>query len=304
MSFLNPVNEPVLRFSSTDADAPQINYAARTAGDVKTVLKACLVTGYGAKASAGWSIVNEVDNVCEFVSPSVAMSDYRLGIDDTSAASTTWYYQYQDARVNPSYNTPKKDFSSITKTSSNNGWQLLVTANGVLFVEIVHSTPLNAQVARVTWFGQMRLFLSANTGRNITYWCAGYASPSNQPSEVFNPLTMAKHHYDINGSTTGLQFTYVGSQHFTSNITQYASDATVPEVLSALFLGNPHLVVAQHPAVMLSKPVSNADLYGVKDVVLGARSAIKICVTYEDARADQLNQVMRYINVFSDYWEF
>lgn len=66
MSFLNPVSEPVKRFKSTDAGAPQINYNARVSGDVKTVLKACLVTGYGAKASAGWSIVNEVDHVAEF----------------------------------------------------------------------------------------------------------------------------------------------------------------------------------------------------------------------------------------------
>ena len=143
MSFLNPVSEPVLRFSSTDASAPQINYNARTAGDIKAVLKACLVTGYGAKASAGWSIVNEINHVAEFVSPSAAMSDYRLGVDDSTTIKTTWYYQYQDARTNPNYNEPTKSFSYVDKTHASNGWQMLVTERGIVFIELVQNSVVN-----------------------------------------------------------------------------------------------------------------------------------------------------------------
>lgn len=174
MSFLNPVSEPVLRFSSTDAGAPQINYNARVAGDVKTVLKACLVTGYGDKASAGWSIANEVNHVAEFVSPSVAMSDYRLGIDDTSTSSTTWYYQYQDVRVNPSYNAPIKSLSAANKTHASNGWQLLVTERGIMFIEIIFHTSLNKTAARLTYFGQVKSALPSSDGRNMMFFNLGH----------------------------------------------------------------------------------------------------------------------------------
>lgn len=56
MSFLTPVKVPVKVYLSTDKDAPKLD---RTAGCVATILKACLVTGYGDKQGAGWSLAFE-----------------------------------------------------------------------------------------------------------------------------------------------------------------------------------------------------------------------------------------------------
>lgn len=47
--------KPII-YKSTDAGAPQLTV---TAGAMNTVIKACLVTGYGSKAAAGWEIVHE-----------------------------------------------------------------------------------------------------------------------------------------------------------------------------------------------------------------------------------------------------
>jgi hypothetical protein len=194
MSFLNPVNEPVLRFKSTDAGAPQINYNARVAGDVKTVLKACLVTGYGDKASAGWSIVNEVNHVAEFVSPAVAMSDYRLGIDDTSASSTTWYYQYQNVRKNPSLNAPIKNFGSyIDKNHASNAWQLLVTQRGLYFVEICKHSGGDVLVARMTYWGMVKSALVSDVGENISWFCVGWCAPQIDPKAFFVDFNTKAH---------------------------------------------------------------------------------------------------------------
>lgn len=126
MSFLNPVNEPVLRFSSTDTDAPQIDYNSRTSSDIKTVLKACLVTGYGTTASAGWSITNETTNDAEFVSPSAAMSSYRIGVTGGSYR-TDWYYMHNNVKKTPASGAVLQEVSSIDKTHPSNGWELLVT---------------------------------------------------------------------------------------------------------------------------------------------------------------------------------
>lgn len=52
MSLSQPVRYPVKYYSHLDAGAPQL---ANADGVIKTILKACLVTGYGTKAGAGWT---------------------------------------------------------------------------------------------------------------------------------------------------------------------------------------------------------------------------------------------------------
>lgn len=196
MSFLNPVNEPVLRFSSTDASAPQINYNARVAGDVKTVLKACLVTGYGAKASAGWSVVNEVDHVAEFVSPSAAMSDYRLAIDDTSASTTTWYYKYQSSKVNLTGASTLKSPTPFNLSHASNGWDLLVTSRGFYFIDNLYHTTVASLCNNVIYFGALKSTVSQVTSKNIAWFCLGFSSsPIVRPTDFFiaSPNSNSQH---------------------------------------------------------------------------------------------------------------
>lgn len=181
MSFLNPVNEPVLRFKSTDAGAPQINYNARVAGDVKAVLKACLVTGYGTKASAGWSIVNEVGHVAEFVSPSAAMSDYRFKADDSSASSLVW--SYTQSEVSKSLgavgSVNKSPSSDVQKTNSSNGWELLVTAQGFWFIDALYIPILSGLACHFTYFGRVKsALLLADSVDNIGFSAFGVLDTS------------------------------------------------------------------------------------------------------------------------------
>lgn len=58
MSLRNPVKYPVKYYSWQDDQAPQL---ANADGVIKTILKACLVTGYGSKAGAGWTALFEDD---------------------------------------------------------------------------------------------------------------------------------------------------------------------------------------------------------------------------------------------------
>lgn len=58
MSLKQPVQYPVKYYSHLDAGAPQI---ANVDGNIKTILKACLITGYGTKESAGWTALFEDD---------------------------------------------------------------------------------------------------------------------------------------------------------------------------------------------------------------------------------------------------
>ncbi|SLJ84500.1 hypothetical protein [Psychrobacter sp. DAB_AL43B] len=301
MSFLNPVNEPVLRFKSTDASAPQINYNARVAGDVKAVLKACLVTGYGAKASAGWSIVNEVNHVAEFVSPSAAMSDYRLGIDDTSASSTTWYYQYQDARVNPSYNAPVKAFVAVDKTSGENGWQLLVTERGILFIELTQHTAVSKLSARITYLGAVKSALTSNTGKNIMFFNIGQNATTPIPYSFYSANTYT--HVQLSDNSN----TYLSAAGSTAlEAAEYALDIGVVDLVSPIYLVSAlkNMVIAELPP-MLSKTVNKtADLYGISEQALGARNVLSVCAGSSTSNFIQATSRARTFLIKTDYWEY
>lgn len=303
MSFLNPVNEPVLRFSSTDAGAPQINYNSRVAGDVKAVLKACLVTGYGAKASAGWSIANEVNHVAEFVSPSAAMNDYRLGVDDSSASSTTWYYQYQDARLNPVRNTLAKNraYGDFNKTSAKNGWQLLVTQKGIFYIEIIDSTVNGDTVARLLYWGQCKSAL-ADDGINVSFWNLGHAS-ENTYAHNFFARASTEAHYRLAGYNS-LNFSSANISAITSTITANQS-AIAAKLVSTLYLQNSNgFFVAEQPGIMLQSVSDITRPYGVYDTAVGDRPAISICLIGETGSLAQHIQYARTVLVYLDYWEY
>ena len=244
MSFLNPVNEPVLRFSSTDAGAPQINYNARVAGDVKTVLKACLVVGYGDKSSAGWSIANEVDHVAEFVSPSAAMSDYRLGIDDTSTSNTTWYYQYQNVRVDPDNKTITKAPSYILKTSPDNKWDLIVTARGLFFVESFYCTTVNKVLSRMTYFGQLKSAVGSANQKNIAFWSVGYSLDTTYVAQFFQDYTLVDKHFVL-ADYTGIKVMGANFEILSETTKSYSADAKI-EMSNPMYLRSDTILVAEN----------------------------------------------------------
>lgn len=300
MSFLNPVNEPVKRFSSTDADAPQINYAARVAGDVKTVLKACLVTGYGAKTSAGWSIANEVDHVAEFVSPSAAMSDYRLGINDSLATKTDWYYQYQNARVNPAYNAPIKSFGFINKTHVDNGWQLFVTERGIVFVELGYNTGAAKLAARITYWGAIKLGLLDNTGQNIAFFNVGENAQIGANSQFYSP---SYPHYRLSSYTSA---SIISALPLARTNADYTTGISSMDMISGLYLSSSDYktLLGEQPG-LLSKVVNiDADMYGISDSTIGSRPFFKCCAGATTNLVDYIYIRGRVFLIPLDYWEY
>lgn len=300
MSFLNPVNEPVHRFKSTDAGAPQINYAARVAGDVKAILKACLVTGYGAIASAGWTAVNEVAHVIEFISPSAAMSDYRLGIDDASASSTTWYYQYQDARTNPVGNSINRNFTAANNSSIKNGWQLLVTSNGIVLVELIEMSVNSGLVTRVTYWGALKSTVEVS-GRNIAFWSVGADSPSATPSAFFSN-TAVNANYKVN-SLEGLKMTAV---NFTAVTSGYIKTPSYIELISPIFVESANGdLVAQQPAVSLRTGVSIDSIFTISETTQSdGRNMLNVCIAYAAGGLSTLKAYAATLSIYTDYWEY
>lgn len=92
MSLSQPIKHPVKVFLSTDKDAPQLN---RQANELQVILKACLVTGYGDKQGAGWTIAFEDDKQgIKVLAPKMsAYSHFFLKLsNDTGRECTTQVY--------------------------------------------------------------------------------------------------------------------------------------------------------------------------------------------------------------------
>lgn len=302
MSFLNPVNEPVLRFSSTDVGAPQINYASRTSGDLKAVLKACLVTGYGAKASAGWSIVNEVNHVAEFVSPSAAMSDYRLGVNDTSASSTTWYYQHQNSRVNPSSNTVTKNPSDTNKTHPKNGWILLVSPRGFYLIESIYVSVYSDIVARLTCFGQLKSALETVNGKNMAFWAVGLGSASITAAHFFKPITgqfAVPPYHVVEGYSSSLIF--AGANLNLLEKINGGKDSKA-ELINTLYIVDSESLIAEYPGILI-KNTNNIE-YNVYEATVGGRQVLYACLGVATSNTATPARFSVPVMIYLDYWEY
>lgn len=123
MSYLNPITLTPKLYQSTDPQAPQLTGQA---SDIKSIFKACLATGYGDKIGAGFTLDNETDTVCEFISPNIAMS--KIGVDSRIGGSQLYYYhknnKIQQVTINTRSNSQVKDMQ----------WTMLACELGLYFV--------------------------------------------------------------------------------------------------------------------------------------------------------------------------
>lgn len=122
MSYLNPITLTPKLYQSTDPQAPQLTGAM---GDYKSVWKACLVTGYGNKQGAGFSLDNETDRSCDFISPNIMMS--KIGVEEDNSTYRPYYYNGTNKTSQGTNNTSKS-------SARNASWTMLVCELGVYFI--------------------------------------------------------------------------------------------------------------------------------------------------------------------------
>lgn len=92
MSFINPEKVPVTVYRWDDEDAPRLD---RSPNCVATIFKACLVTGYGSKQGAGWTMPYEDTNAgVKVLRPEVGVEqDFYLRLsNDTGREMTAQVY--------------------------------------------------------------------------------------------------------------------------------------------------------------------------------------------------------------------
>lgn len=141
--------KPII-YSSHDAGAPQLSM---TAGALNTVIKGCLITGYGDKAAAGWEMAHE------------DMSMHKLSIRSTNEQSIKSVLLLNDSAASAASMAAYNDWDYETSTgldpfangycrkawggSYNADW-LLVATDKFFYLHVQNK---NASYGAVTGFG-------------------------------------------------------------------------------------------------------------------------------------------------------
>ncbi len=175
MSIHQPIQLPVQKFSSEDSNAPQLTPAGAT-GEVKSVLKAVLSTGYGSKSAAtGWEMAFEDGDKAVFRSTDPRATGFYLRIDNNNTRSgqitcyesmtdiDTGVTQWSDSAAGFVHN--QTNVTSVT-------WHMYVTPVAFLLMTSTQASGNNYTVG--LWFGDM---LSTKDG-DIGNCCVFHAKNS------------------------------------------------------------------------------------------------------------------------------
>lgn len=184
MSFLNPTPVPVRLYSHTDSEAPQLP-ANDWTGALKTILKACLVTGYGGKPGAGWTLREESDNKAIFRAGDPATSPVELEVDSGNITITTFDLHWQGVKQGIVSNWSSGQLNRYTGVA---GWYLVASARSFALLPLVRTgnSPL---IAGLAYFGQACTNLVDPGQQDFVLWLAktnnsGYVS--DVPSVLYN----------------------------------------------------------------------------------------------------------------------
>lgn len=173
--------QPII-YKSTDTGAPQLS---ATAGAMNAVIKACLVTGYGSKAVAGWQVVYEdlatKKIAVRSVTPKSIGSVLLLDNTATDSASATAYLEW-----NSKTNTGVTQFGTGFFV---NNWQTttpnwVVVATDSFFYLFVQADAGNKAMRIMSAFGDINTLtasegcsaLLAAPGRSYDPASTGYTS--------------------------------------------------------------------------------------------------------------------------------
>ena len=159
----NTTRTPVTVFKSTDPGAPVL---ASAEGALKTVLKACLVTGYGTKTALGWEALSESDFEITFRSRHVKATKCCLVINNKTkqrVAQVRAFLTHADAVSNNNGNTSSTYNFAYNRSGMIQKWWLI--GNDRAFVFLVNTS--NSAGTRFIYFGDFASASPADNFNNI-----------------------------------------------------------------------------------------------------------------------------------------
>lgn len=167
-------------YKSTDPDAPQLSNAT---GSLKTVLKACLVTGYGTgtdtKAGAGWNLLYDEPNKAVFQPVEAGAENLMLRIDNYAVSA---YSNMTDINTGTQVITP-------TNYVQNTADWFVIATTGWLFMFV--STNNKPYVPM--FFGNVDNLIPEEQNKTVFLRTSASVSSSQQTKRLFGSYNDHKH---------------------------------------------------------------------------------------------------------------
>lgn len=224
MSLLTPVKVPVKVYRWDDAGAPALN---KTAGCMMTIFKACLVTGYGTKEGAGWTMpFEDTASGVKVFRPEVGLhTDFylRVSADTGTEMAAQIYLNMTDANTGDLKLQCDSTYK-YAKAQNNGKWILIASPRGFWFFtdsSTNETTTIFNQLGSYFFGGdtasavdsQRAVALMHSGGSNNNY-CAGIARRASHDAQFWTqPKTFFESPADISvrtmfdgvtGLTTGI----------------------------------------------------------------------------------------------------
>lgn len=245
MSLLTPIKVPVKVYRWDDAGAPALD---KTAGCIMAIFKACLITGYGTKEGAGWTMPFEdaAAGVKVFAPKPNAIRDFRLRLsaDTGNKIDVAMYDTMTDVNTGVNKMTLPVPFI-YKKAHDNKKWVMIVSDCGFMFC-CQSASPYSTGAGYYFWAGA----LSSNT---VTGGWHGlqYSGGSWADGDV-------KYDIPINSDTTGSSLARISDSVTISSATQVSLASGVNRIskfdindFAGVYIGSPNNMLIL-PSLLLS----------------------------------------------------
>lgn len=235
--------------------------------------------------------------MCNFVSPSAAMSDFKLQVDDSSTSTTT--FNYINAAAAAALITSNKKTSSYTETGVDTGWHLLVSDSGIVFVEIVYHKSAKIPIGRLTYYGVIKSALAINTGNSFMAWAAGWGATLARATYLFRDGYYTSRPMFLSD--------YNRHEFMTANQTILASESSktnqlsVIDMWSEVFITDKKFVMAKLPALLFGAVADDA--FTVKEADINGRTALQFYLCEDATSASMVLTHGFNVAIYTDYWE-
>lgn len=191
MSLLTPVKVPVEVYRWDDVGAPVLN---KTAGCMMNIFKSCLVTGYGTKAGAGWTMPFGDAAGVKVLRPEVgAETDFylRLSADTGSKMSAQIYLNMTDTDTGDLKLQCNSPFKYGVCENVSMRWLLVASSRGVWFF---NEQSFNLSLVPLSRSGTYFYSgdVSANDGEKAVYL---HHSGANADYSALSTITLKNHYY-------------------------------------------------------------------------------------------------------------
>lgn len=172
MSLLTPVKVPVEVYRWDDVGAPVLD---KTAGCMMNIFKSCLVTGYGTKEPAGWTMPFEdtaagIKVLRPTINPHVDFF-LRLSADNGSKIETHVYTDMTDANTGQLRLGMPQPYKYATLAQTTNKWVLVASPTGFWF--FVQTTYDQTLTKAGMWFFVGELSVSESDSAVALHYSGG-----------------------------------------------------------------------------------------------------------------------------------